>query len=89
MPTVFSRLNEPASFSAHYMSTEQQAMDVSKEFKSIESLNDHVAKEHNNRVQGIRGHETGPGRIRLQKHTTTYLGGHQSAGYVQKSTRVK
>ena len=66
MPTVHSRLNEPASFSA-----ELQAMDISKEFKSIESLNDHVAKEHNNRVQGIRGHETEPGCIRLQKQTTT------------------
>ena len=72
MPTVFSRLNEPASFSAHYMSTEQQAMDVSKEFKSIESLNDHVAKEHNNRVQSICGHETEPGCVRLQKHARTF-----------------
>ena len=47
-------------------------MDVSKEFKSIESLNDHVAKEYNNRVQGIRGHKTEPGCIRLQKHTRTF-----------------
>ena len=66
MPTVLSRLNEPASFSA-----ELHAMDISKEFKSIESLNDHVAKEHNNRVQGKRGHETDPGRIRLQEHIRT------------------
>ena len=71
MPTVHSRLNEPASFSAHEVSAEQLAMDMSEDFKSIESLNDHVAKEHNNRVQGIRGHETEPGCIRLQKQTTT------------------
>ena len=89
MLTVLSRLAEPASFSTHDVSAEQQVMDISKEFKSVESLNDHVLKEHNNRVQSIRGHETEPGCFRLQKHTTTYLGGHQSAGYVQKSTRVK
>ena len=71
MPTVHSRLNEPASFSAHEVSAEQLAMDMSEEFKSQESLNDHVAKEHNNRVQGIRGHETDPGRIRLQEHIRT------------------
>ena len=71
MPTVFSRLNEPASFSTQDVSAEQQVMDISKEFKSVESLIDHVAKEHNNRVQGIRGHETEPGCIRLQKQTTT------------------